>query len=327
MLDSGNKGCENKGMRFKLLFKWVSFTALSCLVLTFLLSLAPVRLSADQQPDADSALFWSIQKNGQMAGYLLGTIHSEDARVLDFSENFLGKLKANHVFAMELVPDMSTLERLNQYMHYPPGQTLQSVMGDESFRALASALSTYRLTEDFINTMKPWAAMMTLSTPPPETGFFMDLSLSLRASGNGLEIVGLETLEQQLSFLEDMPIAMQLSLLDQAIDEFDRVNEVHDQMVSAYLENDLFRLEELTDEQLKAVGGEASDYFMKYGIRERNLRMAESLLSQLERNTVFVAVGALHLPGEDGLINLLRVQGFELQPLAMPFSTVSAASK
>ena len=73
--------------------------------------------------------------------------------------------------------------------------------------------------------MKPWAAMMTLSTPPPETGFYMDLSISLRASGSGLKIVGLETLEQQLSFLQEMPLPMQLELLDQAVVEYDQVKQ------------------------------------------------------------------------------------------------------
>ena len=313
-------------MCHKILCKWSRFSVLIYLVLVFLLSLVSIDLSANQQTDADRALFWSIQKNGEVSGYLLGTIHSEDPRVLDFPEEFLGKLKSNKVFAMELVPDISTLARLNEYMHYPAGQTLESMIGNESFKNLAAALSTYSLPAEFVNTMKPWAAMMTLSTPPPETGFFMDLSLSLRASGSGLKVVGLETLEQQLSFLEDMPVTMQLSLLDQAVAEFGRVGEVHDQMVDAYLENNLLVLRELTDEQLQEVGSDVSDYFMEFGIRARNLRMAETLLNQLESNSVFVAVGALHLPGKDGLINLLRLQGFELIPLALPFPFDSVPS-
>jgi uncharacterized protein YbaP (TraB family) len=272
----------------------------------------------DQQ--VDSSLFWSIHKDGQTSGYLLGTIHSEDPRVLDFSEDFLGQLGANKVFAMEMVPDLFTLERLMGYMHYPPGQSLESVIGIERFKALEQALSSYQLPADFISRMKPWAAMMTLSTPPPKTGFFMDLSLSLRASGYGLKVVGLETLEQQLSFLENMPLEMQLSLLDQAIAEFGKVNDVHDQMVQTYLENNLVSLQALSDEQLEMVGKRASEYFIESGINERNHRMAETLLNQLKNQTVFTAVGALHLPGDEGLINILRQHGYVLRPLAMPLT-------
>lgn len=276
---------------------------------------------------SDQALFWAIQKDGQAVGYLLGTIHSEDPRVLDFSEDFIDKLKSNDVFAMEMVPDMPTLARLTEYMHYPPGQTLESVIGAERYSKLNSALSDYKLPPQFLSRMKPWAAMMTLSTPPPETGFFMDLSLSLRASGSGLQVIGLETLEQQLSFLENMPMPMQLSLLDKAIAEFDGVKEAHDEMVDAYLRNNLPELQTLSDEQLQAVGEEAGRYFVAAGIHARNLRMFESLLYQIENKRVFIAVGALHLPGEKGLINLLRLKGFELAPLEPPFAvTVSAAA-
>lgn len=292
---------------------------MACLALVLLFSAACSNVLANPQNDIDRALFWSIQKDGQAVGHLLGTIHSEDPRVLDFSEDLLANLRDSQVFAMELVPDIPTLTRLNEYMHYPPGKTLESVIGAERFNRLGSALSAHSVPLDFINRMKPWAAMMTLSTPPPETGFFMDLSLSLRASGNGLKVVGLETLEQQLSFLEEMPMSMQLTLLDQAIMEFSKVDEVHEQMVDAYLENDLVSLRSLTEEQLQDVGKEAGDYFMEQGIDVRNLRMVESLLIQLEDNRVFVAVGALHLDGEKGLIKLLRRQGFELSPMDVPY--------
>lgn len=290
------------------------------LLLVLLFTAAAAASGADTQGAADEALFWSIEKNGQPRGYLLGTIHSEDPRVLEFSAGFLDRLRSNQVFAMEMVPDASTLERLSAYMSYPPGERLEPVIGSDRYRALEAALSAYPVPAESIGRMRPWAALMTLSTPPPITGFFMDLSLSLRASGNGLEVVGLETLEEQLSFLEEMPLPMQLALLDQAIAEAGHVAEVHEQMVTAYLENNLEALQALSDEQLQAVGRSASDYFIELGIHARNRRMAASLLSRLDHATVFAAVGALHLPGEEGLINILRQHGFLLSPLAAPFA-------
>lgn len=306
-------------MCFKMPFKMTRSSVFVRLFLGLLVLMGPSVVPASQDSESDRALFWSIQKNGQQAGYLLGTIHSEDPRVLDFSEDFLRKLKANDVFAMEMVPDLPTLERLTAYMNYPSGQSLESVIGNERFTALQSALSGNQVPAEFVSRMKPWAVMLMLSTPPPETGFFMDFSLSLRASGNGLELMGLETLEQQLSFLENMPMAMQLSLLDQAITEYGRVVEVHDQMVDTYLENNLLALQVLSDEQFDSIDENASDYFIESGIHMRNQRMARTLLQQLENKTVFVAVGALHLPGEKGLLNILRQHGFVLSPQAIPF--------
>lgn len=264
-------------------------------------------------------VFWAIEKDGQKSGYLLGTIHSEDPRVLDFSQAFLDKLNSCQVYAMEMVPDLPTLHKLTEYMNYQDGQTLESVIGAERFSLLKNAMSGYQIPADFINHMKPWAAIMTLSTPAPETGFFMDLSLSLRASGNGIDVVGLETLEQQLSFLQDMPLEMQMTLLDQAISDVDQVEAMQTEMVDAYLSNSLQGLRSITDHEFEAVGPEVQDYFYENGIAKRNHHMLASLLPFLEQQQVFVAVGALHLPGEQGLLALLGNNGYQLVPQAMPF--------
>jgi len=280
--------------------------------------LATLPLTAAAQPDA--AIFWSLQRDGQTAGYLLGTIHSEDPRVLDFPDGFIERLNGSDIFAMELVPDLPTLSRLTAYMQYADGSTLESRIGADRFARLQDALSGYEMPPGWIARMKVWAAMMTLSVPPPKSGFFMDFSLSLRAAGAGLEVVGLETLEQQLSFLENMPLPQQIELLDHALDEFDRVEQAHRQMVDSYLAGDLLDLRRETEQQMAVLDPETRDYFIREGIDERNRRMFEAVRTHLARGRVFIAVGALHLPGETGLIALLRSAGYDLEPLPLPFS-------
>ncbi len=270
----------------------------------------------------DKAIYWSIMDGDRQAGYLLGTIHSEDPRVLDFPESFLQQLGSNQVFAMELVPDLPTMKKLNEYMHYQDGTSLESQLGPERFTKVKQLLlSHYQLPVDWLESMKVWAVVMTLSVPPPETGFFMDFSLYLRAAGSELRVVGLETLDQQLSFLEDMPMAQQLDMLDQALVDYQRVREMHDQLVDAYLAGDLQALQKEAEVQMIQLALEAKDYFVEQGIHARNHRMLESLLPLLSESQVFVAVGALHLPGDQGLISLLRENGYILQPEPLPFSS------
>ncbi len=267
----------------------------------------------------EQSLFWSIESDKGHAGFLLGTIHSEDPRVLEFTEEFLAALNGSAYFAMELVPNLPTLARLAEAMHLREGIELASIIGDERFAAVSQALSGYGVPASQVSRMKPWAAMITLSVPVPETGFFMDFSLSLRASGNGLEVIGLETLDEQLHFIENMPLEHMLTMLDQAVLEIDNVQEIHDQMVTTYLTQDLSKLSDDTDAQLYELGEDARDYFIAEGITARNHRMLAALLTALESGTVFTAVGALHLPGEDGLINLLRNNGYELSARPLPF--------
>jgi uncharacterized protein YbaP (TraB family) len=268
---------------------------------------------------ADAGVFWSLHKDGAHAGYLLGTIHSEDPRVLEFTDTFIEALNGCSQFAMELVPDLPTLARLAGLMNLEEGVTLTSVIGQQRFEAVAAALGNYGIPRFMAERMKPWAAMITLSVPAPRTGFFMDFSLSLRASGQGLKVIGLETLDEQLAFLENMPLEHQLTMLDQAVRDADKVTETFEQMVQIYLSGSLEALQAETEEQLQGLGKAAQDYFMQQGIAARNQLMLERAVAALGDGTLFIAVGALHLPGPEGLIRLLEKQGYELVSMPSPF--------
>jgi uncharacterized protein YbaP (TraB family) len=148
----------------------------------------------------------------------------------------------------------------------------------------------------------------------------MDLSLSLRAAGSGLKVTGLETLEQQLQFLEQMPLDYQIELLDHALDDYQQVGEIHEEMVQVYLQNSLAALDSLSEQQFAVLDPKITQYFTDLGIAARNRQMAANALPQLAENRVFIAVGALHLGGQDGLISLLRQAGYELTALPLPFN-------
>lgn len=271
--------------------------------------------------DTPSALYWAIDSDQGRVGYLLGTIHSEDPRVLDFTAGFLEEVASCQVFAMELVPDQVTLSRLAAFMHLPEGHSLEQVIGQERFEAVRQALSVYGMPPGQVARLKPWAAMMTLSVPPPETGLFMDFALSLRADGMGMRVVGLETLEQQLSFLESMSDTQQIELLEQALGEFDSVRAVHDAMVDTYLEGDVGALQSMTREQMETLDPVTREWFLAEGIDARNHRMRDALMPLLRTQSVFTAVGALHLPGETGLVRLLEAEGYTLKPLPLPLES------
>ena len=82
-------------------------------------------------------------------------------------------------------------------------------------------------------------------------------------------MVGLESLEEQLSFLENMPLEQQLQLLDQALEEHHQVEDVHQQMVDSYLHGDLRQLAKQASDQLDSLSPESKDYFMEQGIDAR----------------------------------------------------------
>lgn len=299
---------------------WQRWLAAGLLALSSLLVLFPATVTAAEAPE-QQGIYWQISQAGREAGFLLGTIHSEAPQVVDFSAALIEELKSCQVFAMEMVPDLPTLKKLTEYMHYAEPDRLQSLLGQERYDRTMQALSSYQVPADWKARMKVWAVMMTLSVPAPQTGFFMDLSLSLRAAGSGLEVIGLETLEQQLQFLEQMPMEYQLELLDHALDDYQRVGEIHDEMVQVYLQDNLQALDDLSSEQFAVLDEKISSYFIDLGINARNRQMVETALPKLAEGRVFIAVGALHLAGPEGLIHLLREAGYELKRLPMPFQS------
>lgn len=290
------------------------------LVLATVLLLVTGLAAAEQ-----SSVFWSVQKDGQVRGYLLGTVHSEDPRVAEPPAAIESALQESEVFAMEIVPGMDSLSRLNQAMYFgPDAGNLEDVIGDELFSQLVEHLENYGLPRDQALSLKPWAAAVMISVPPPDTGLFMDFAYAMRATAKGLEVVSLETVGQQLAFLQGLEPEQELEMLRQAIADYDQMDSIHEQLMQHYLSGDLAALQAFTETQMEGSSAELRDWFQVQGLDHRNRGMLKQMLAHLapqesEPVVLFTAVGALHLPGEQGLVQLLRDQGFTLTPIPVEF--------
>ncbi len=265
-------------------------------------------------------VLWSVQGPDGQQNWLLGTVHSEDPRLLDFPEALLETLAAADRLALELVPDMAMMEVLSQAMHYPEAR-LHEVLEPEIYSQLAAIMEEhYGMGEPALRHLRPWAAAMTIAVPPPQTGMFMDLVLSIRARGMGKDVAALETVEEQLDFLAGMSKSLQLELLRQSVIDFPRQGEMFETLVSTYLAGDLEQLEAVAYEQMSELKPELLEHFEQVGMIQRNHVMVERALPWLEQGGLMIAVGALHLPGEDGLIELLRAGGWVVEPVLSAYA-------
>lgn len=285
--------------------RWIGF---GCLLLTACwLQVFPV--------NGQAQVLWSVEGPEGQQNWLLGTVHSEDPRLLDFPPEVLEALERSQRLALELVPDMAMLETLNQTMHFSEPR-LHQIIEPDLYQALVDILEKhYGMGEPAARMLRPWAAAMTISLPPPQTGLFMDLALAVRARSLGLEVLALERLEEQLDFLAGMSKPLQLELLEQAVSDFPRQDELLEELMQTYLSGDLERLESVAAEQTSELDPALRDHFEQVGMVQRNRTMAERAGPLLEQGGLMIAVGALHLPGEEGLIALLREAGFRLEPV------------
>lgn len=271
-----------------------------------------VILAATSQA-AQAQMFWSVETPDGRTNWLLGTIHTEDPRVLDFPPALHDALDRAERVALELVPDPEMLSALNAAMVLPRGERLSELLPAELHERVVGALDQYGLTPSAVDRLRPWAAAMTLALPPPETGLFMDMAVAFRASRAGADLHGLESLDEQLAFLTGLGRAAHIEMLELAVEDAVRDRALFDALVAAYLARDAERVRALAERELAAMGPEIEASFRDRGIVERNQRMIERVMPLLEQGGTLLAVGALHLPGEQGLVELLRARGYTVE--------------
>lgn len=262
---------------------------------------------------AAGEVFWSVTDDEGRQNWLLGTMHSEDPRLLEWPEPLVDALKSADRIALELVPDAGMLERLRQAM-VSRERSLEEVLDAELYDQVVAVLTDkYGLTEPAVNRLRPWAVALTLATQPPETGMYMDLMLSFRAQGAGLEVVALEDVDDQIEFLAGMSLEDQISLIRETVADHDNYEAVFEDLVSAYLDGNLERLEAVANRQMTGLDEHIVRYFNEQGLVARNRKMLERAEPWLAEGGLIIAVGALHLHGEDGMVALLRKRGWQVE--------------
>jgi uncharacterized protein YbaP (TraB family) len=260
-------------------------------------------------------LLWEIGRAGQPAGYLFGTIHSEDPAVLTLPAPVQQAFDAAEKVVLEVQLDMDAMLFSSQVMLLGEGRRLSEITGKDLFQQVARAIQTRGIPEIVLDRMKPWAVAVTLSMPAPESGEVLDMRLYQQALQAGKQVVGLESIREQLAVFDDMPESKQVVLLQDAVDNFPELDAMHRELLDAWMRRDLAALMAINTAAMQAGDQELAEEFQDRLIVRRNKRMAERLLPYLQEGKVFVAVGALHLPGETGLLNLLEQRGYTVRAL------------
>lgn len=259
-------------------------------------------------------LLWKIEVPGARSSYLFGTIHSDDRRVTALPEPVIKALDASSRFTMEAIIDGEGLVYMAETMYFSDGRTLQQVAGKELYAESVKALAARGIPTLGVEKQKPWAVMMALSMPPPQTGEYLDLILQDRATRQNKPVSGLETIQEQLAVFDELPLPDQVALLKEAVQERDTFEKELEEMIEAYLARDIAALAEAGAKH-KPDNDRLHRSVMDRLLTRRNTRMAARLGPILKDGSAFIAVGAAHLPGESGLLNLLDQAGYRVTPV------------
>lgn len=291
-----------------LLWAWLTGVAADELTCAPLQRAAPIDRSAVVH---GHGLLWKVSGGDAGASYLLGTMHIAEPRVMNMLERARPQFDASHRFAMEVVLDAPAMHKLGQAMFYRDGRQLPDVVGAPLFASIARHLGDYGVPPTLAQSMKPWAAFTTLSMPVGAGAEPLDLQLMNAAHVAGKQVVGLESVDEQLAVFENVAERDQVTMLREVACHYEVFQHELDEMVEAYVARDLIAL----IEQSERYDSEGKEAFMDKLLYERNARMAERMLPLLSAGQAFIAVGALHLPGERGVLRLLEKQGYRVEAL------------
>jgi len=281
------------------------------------LALAGCGDSSPDQPYGDARL-WRIERDGAEPSFVLGTMHVTDPDVTALSPAIEQAFDGSRTLVVELTMDAATQAKLAKAMIASDFAWMDRRLDERQRQLLTEVAGQYDITVTQLRLLEPWAVAAMFSFPPAELQRQMsgtkplDLQLMDKAKASGKNLIALEKVEEQLSAFTDYSDQEQIQILTQTLESVGRVEKDFARMKDAYLRGNLADLNALADEAFAELDPALSGRIQQRLIGDRNRHMAERLEALLNDGQVFVAVGALHLPGEDGVLNLLAQRGYRI---------------
>ena len=267
----------------------------------------------------DEGRLWKVSREGAPPSYIFGTMHSRDPRILHLPGVVMQVFIASSTAIFETSLKDDDLARNQQQLMLPPGESLRKKIGDERFGELIRLVAPYGMALATLDRVKVWAAATIISQPPPHgskssrTLTLLDKELEKSARKAGKRVIALESNKEQLDIFDSMPPSVQLEYLDQAITEHSELDEELEKMTSYYLSGNTGWIACDLEETLEDMSSALNEIMTADLIYIRNHRMVERMLPELARGNAFVGIGALHLPGEKGVLSLLEEQGYVVE--------------
>ena len=267
-------------------------------------AIALLNLLLVTQAFAQPALW--VVRNAHATVYLFGTVHllPDDT---DWHYPALDKaLAASDSLTIELTDDdAATMQALVLQYGLDPTHPLSDKLSTAENASLAQAAQTAGVLGGVqtLQIMRPWLAALTLAVAPlmkagldPEHG--VDKLLKTQILASGKPVNGLETSEQQIRFLADLPPDVELSFLRSTLHDIDKGPAELTELISAWKNGDIATIARIEDEDVRT---QAPELYQRLLV-QRNQAWAGKIAAMLQQpGTVFIAVGAGHLAGPDSV--------------------------
>lgn len=260
---------------------------------------------------AETGLLWRVEAPNGTVSHVFGTIHVDDPRVTEFSPILVQALQGSEVFMMETLPPTDPT------LYYLPDHNLREALTELEWDKVKQLADMHAMHDDVVMRMKPWLLAMMLDLPTNLGPYTQDIRLYAKAQELGKEVEGLEDARAHFTLLDSLSKQEQLTILRAVLKRSEEEKQRDfEALLNAYLKGDAAVIGSLNE---ALAGGHLSPgLWQKMRVKlleERNATMAAHIADKARRNKLFVAVGAAHLAGEDGILARLRKAGYEVKAL------------
>lgn len=264
----------------------------------------------------DAGRLWRVSRPGVPDSYVLGTIHVADDRVSALAPPVADALAKTRSLAMEIVPGPMIAESLDGLETLEGGATLASLVGPATYARVRVALMLQGLDDPSIERLKPWAALLriTRAVPPAPGVRSLDENLFVAARVRKMNVWSLEAAEEQAASFDTIPLDTQVALLAHAAARRESPLAVSEPAIQAWMRGDLAALAQLPSRAADRDPAMRVHYerLAKHIVHDRTTLLHHRLFLPLRSGRVFVAVGASHLHGDDGLLAMLARDGYRI---------------
>lgn len=283
-------------------------------IVTLLLATGMARISYAQKATDSKSLLWKITgKHLKKPSYLFGTIHIICPDDYVWTERMKQALKSSDKICMEMdMDDPKVIMQATAGMMDTTGRKLSSYFTDEQYKNLKAYVKEKTgMDAALFEPMKPMAlqTVLAMAATRCSNAVSYEQKIMTTAQKDKKEITGLEAPDEQLAALASIPTDSVISEMMEAINNKDREDTEYNHLVAAYKTQDLPELYKLLTSSKDLQAGMAAL------LDDRNKRWIARMTKQMKGNSVFFAVGAGHLWGGNGVINLLKQKGYEVSPV------------
>lgn len=289
--------------------------------------LAAAEAEAAKVPNG-KGLLWKLEKQGVEPSYLFGTMHMTDPRVTSLTPEAQKAFDASKTVVIEttdVVDQSKMMEAMAKHpelMMFTDSTTLQSLLTPEQLSVVEKGLAARNIPIASVSKMKPWILAAMISLPACETARkatgapVLDIKLAQDAQASGKALKGLESALDQLGAMASLPIKFHIDGLVDALRLGDRMDDIMETMITLYTKGETALIMPVINQVSRDEGVSDAGYaeFEQTMITKRNVTMAKNADPILAEGGVFIAVGALHLPGPEGLVEEFRKAGYTVTP-------------